>query len=344
MLEKFTISRDDSIHEGFPDVCLTTTGRLIIIYRESDSHSASKFTHLVWRWSDDSGATWSDKRYLVRSEAADGALFKWNCPRISQLSDGRIIALCDGYPVPPGEGGSQYDSKTHLWTSTDNGESFGGPVATNVPGIVPDRIVELQSGRLLLGTHVRAPEVDGLSRQMVHVSDDGGATWSGPRTICSTHHYWACEGGIVQLPGGEVICYMRDNSRTGIPGPKCISFSDGDDWYGPFDTPMGGCHRPVPGVTASGHVLVLYRHQPGFGPFAKNLFAYRETLESALSPHRNKQTGIVLPLDHDRSAESDSSYVGWVQLQDGRIFVVNYIKDDAPTAQIRGYYFTEDEF
>lgn len=344
MIEKFTISRDDSIHEGFPDVCLTVGGRLIIIYRESDSHRAEQFSHLVWRCSDDSGATWSDKQYLVRSEAVDGVLYKWNCPRIVHLSDGRVIALCEAYNQPPGEGGSQYDSKVHLWTSTDEGETFGEPVPTPVSGIVPDRIIELQSGRLLLGSHVRAPEVDGIARQMVHISDDGGETWSEPVTICSTHHYWACEGGIVQLPAGEVICYMRDNSRTGIPGPKCISFTDGEDWYGPFDTPMNGCHRPVPGVTASGNVMVLYRHQPGRGPFAKNLFAYLETIESALSPHRDNQTGIVLPLDHDRAEQSDSSYVGWVQLQDGRFFVVNYIKDDAPTAQIRGYYFTEDEF
>lgn len=344
MIEKFTISRDDAIYECFPDVCRTATGRLIIVYRESEAHSAARFAHLVWRVSDDEGRTWSDKRYLARSEASDGVLFKWNCPRISQLSDGRIIALCDGYPVPPGEGGSQYDSRIWMWTSTDDGASFGAPTETPVPGIVPDRLVELRSGRLLLGTHVRAPEIGDIGRQMVHLSDDGGATWRGPITVSATHHYWSCEGAFLQLPGGEVLCYMRDNSRTGRPGPKCISFNEGEDWLGPFDTPMNGCHRPVPGMTRSGHVMVLYRHQPGRGPFAKNLFAYRESVESALAPLRDDQTGIVLPLDHDRHPQSDSSYCGWVELEDGRFFVVNYIKDDAPMAQIRGLYFTEDEF
>ncbi len=344
MIERFSISRDDGIYECFPDVCRTAGGRLIIVYRESDSHGAETFAHLVRRASDDGGETWSEKAYLVRSELEAGALFKWNCPRICQLSDGRILALCDGYEQPPGERGSQYDSRVWLWTSTDDGESFGDPVETRVSGIVPDKIVELRSGRLLLGTHVRAPEVDHVFRQMVHISDDGGATWGGPVTVSCTHHYDSCEGGIVQLPGGEVLCYMRDNSRTGRPGPKCISFNDGDDWLGPFDTPMNGCHRPVPGVTRSGHVMVLYRHQPGHGPFAKNLFAYREKIESALSVRREDQTGVVLPLDHDRNERSDSSYCGWAELEDGRFFAVNYIKDDAPMAQIRGYFFTEDEF
>jgi hypothetical protein len=31
-------------------------------------------------------------------------------------------------------------------------------------------------------------------------------------------------------------------------------------------------------------------------------------------------------------------------LPDGRFFAVNYIKDDAPMAQIRGYYWSEDDF
>ncbi len=342
MIEKFTISRDDSIYECFPDVCMTDTGRLVITYRESDGHSCQEYSHLLCRTSDDQGQTWSDKLYLVKSEAEGGVLFKWNCPRVSQLADGRVIILCDGYPVPPGEGGSQYDSKIFLWTSEDDGATFTGPVETPVCGIVPDKAIQLASGRVLLASHVRDDDL-GVYRQMVHISDDGAATWRGPITVCATHHYQSCEGGIVQLPGGELVCYMRDNSRTGIPGPKCISWDEGEDWLGPFDTMMDGLHRPAVGMTDDGEVMVLYRFMPG-GPFAKNFFAYKETVDSALAPMRANQTGIIAPLDHDRNAQSDSSYSGWVHLPDGRFFAVNYIKDDAPMAQIRGYYFTADEF
>ncbi|MFP4250445.1 MAG: sialidase family protein [Armatimonadota bacterium] len=345
MIEKFTISRDDSTYECFPDVCLTDTGRLIITYRESDSHSAGEYTHLLFRTSDDEGRTWSEKTYIAHSEIEGGELFKWNCPRISQLSDGRILLICDGFIRRPGDVDSRAESTTWIWTSSDDGESFSDPVDTGIPGIVPDQIVELSSGRLLLATHRRLTDMaPNIYQQMVHISDDGGDTWRGPVTVCCTHHYDACEASIVQMPGGEVVCYMRDNSRTGRPGPKCISLNDGEDWLGPFDTPMNGCHRPVSGITASGHVMVLYRHQPGRGPFAKNLFAYQESVDSALSPPREEQTGVVLPLDHDSSDHSDSSYCGWVELQAGRFFVVNYINDDAPMAQIRGMYFTEDEF
>ncbi len=40
----------------------------------------------------------------------------------------------------------------------------------------------------------------------------------------------------------------------------------------------------------------------------------------------------------------DGGYTGWVQLPDGRIFVVNYITDDAPKPYIRGYILNEEDF
>ncbi len=35
---------------------------------------------------------------------------------------------------------------------------------------------------------------------------------------------------------------------------------------------------------------------------------------------------------------------GWVQFEDGEIYVVNYILDDAPKAQIRGYALQVQDF
>jgi hypothetical protein len=52
----------------------------------------------------------------------------------------------------------------------------------------------------------------------------------------------------------------------------------------------------------------------------------------------------ILPLDFDRSPESDTGYTGWVQFPDGEIYVVNYIMDDAPKAQIRGYSLRLEDF
>ena len=67
-------------------------------------------------------------------------------------------------------------------------------------------------------------------------------------------------------------------------------------------------------------------------------------MDSAAAAKTADQKGVILPLDHDRSEYSDSGYSGWVVLPDGSIYVVTYIVDDAPTAQVRAYKFTEDEF
>ena len=49
-----------------------------------------------------------------------------------------------------------------------------------------------------------------------------------------------------------------------------------------------------------------------------------------------------MPLDYDRSHFADTGYTGWVAFPDGEIYMVNYIVDDAPKAQIRGYSFKTD--
>jgi hypothetical protein len=54
--------------------------------------------------------------------------------------------------------------------------------------------------------------------------------------------------------------------------------------------------------------------------------------------------GRTVVLDIDRSVHRDEGYSGWVQLPSGDIFVVNYINDDAPLAQIRGYLVRRSDY
>jgi sialidase-1 len=65
-------------------------------------------------------------------------------------------------------------------------------------------------------------------------------------------------------------------------------------------------------------------------------FMSRETIEAS---GRRDQRVRVMPLDYDRNPSPDIGYTGWVQFEDGEIYVVNYIKDDADKAYIRGYSF-----
>ena len=46
-IEKGIVSRDDRLYEGFPDLATTPSGRLVCVYRESDTHSADAFTKVT---------------------------------------------------------------------------------------------------------------------------------------------------------------------------------------------------------------------------------------------------------------------------------------------------------
>jgi hypothetical protein len=53
--------------------------------------------------------------------------------------------------------------------------------------------------------------------------------------------------------------------------------------------------------------------------------------------------GRTVVLDMDRSVHRDGGYSGWVELDSGDIYVVDYINDDAPLAHIRSYLVSRSD-
>jgi hypothetical protein len=345
-VEKTIISDTPGVYECFPCLTRTRSGKLITVYRESDSHTAAEYTHLVLRTSVDDGASWSDRVVLAESFRQGGVLFKWNCPRVGQLEDGRVWILCDGFDQPPGENvrDSQRPAFVYFWWSEDDGETWAGPVQTPIAGIVPDKLLVTSAGTWLVAVHRYEREIGNLV-QYVRRSTDSGATWT-EYLVCRQEGLNPCEASIVQLSeDGLLVCYLRENSGLGRPAPKCFSRDDGLTWEGPYDTDIVGCHRPVAGLLPSGEIMITHRYTcRGIRGSAKNFFAFKEPQDSARSTDLDQQGGITLPLDHDRWEAPDQGYSGWVALPDGRLFVVNYIRDTAPLCHIRGYWLTEQDF
>ena len=369
-IEKVIVSRNDNVYELTPDLVRLPNGKLICIYRESDGHTVRKFSNVAYRHSWDGGHTWSERHELVSAVPnEEGVVLKWNCPRIQRMKDGRLLALSDVFPSPPDERTDLTNSRVVFWWSDDDGSSWSEPTRTPVLGIMPDRVVELPSGAWLLATHVRMTddqyERHGKLTILAHRSEDQGKTWQGPVTVGHDERYNLCEASTLLLPDGELICYMRENSGKNLGGMKAFSSDEGRTWDGVYETAMSGCHRPVAGMLPSGKVLVTYRYRQAgtsgayvasrqsaaatwednrVSYWARNVFAYLETVESAKERELSKQGGIILPIDHDRSPRSDGGYTAWAVLHDDTIFCVNYTVDDAPMAQIRGYWFSESDF
>lgn len=352
MIEKFIVSRDDSIYEAWPDVALLPSGKMVCVFSECTHHFNRAYTRIVFAASEDRGRTWSAKMPISEPliKESNEQPF-WNCARITALKDGRLVVVCDR--VAGRHEGDDGEQSNWLWFSDDEGQSWDGPIATPVEGIVPDQLIELKlqphAGRWIITAHKAELQEDGsrIRKQRAWYSDDQGQSWEGPFIIAAQKDLMLCEGSIVEMVTGELVCMMRENSGRGLDVYRAISRDDGRTWGELSTLPLSGCHRPVAGVLNSGHILVTYRYHQGRSSMAgwstQNVFAAIMDRGSCLAKERHDACARIMPLDFDRSEHSDLGYTGHVQFPDGEIYVVNYINDDAPKGHIRGYSFRESD-
>lgn len=343
MIAKFTISRDDQYYHAFPDVALTPSGRLVCLISECAHHGDRSYTRIAVRDSSDRGRTWSAKRYLTPPSSG---MPYWNCPRITQLSDGRLVAVVDSCGTQ--ERSASYELlRNFLWFSSDDGRTWGEPVPTPALGIVPDKLRELRSGRWLLACHVADPATGNLTQRLWY-SDDRGGAWHGPVIVGRKPGLNLCEVSILEVDAGVLVAFHRENSGQGWDCYKTISRDNGETWGEPIAFPLPGCHRPVAGFLQDGRIMITHRFMQGgkgwLGSWTQNFFAALTDKDAALAAERKGAWTRILPVDFDRSAKSDLGYSGWVQFPDGEIYIVSYIVDDWPRGQIRGYALRPEEF
>lgn len=345
MLTKYIVSRDDHVYEAFPALEKTEREHLICVFLECVTHGDRSRTRIVYTKSEDRGRTWGPKKCLTES-LPDSPDYD-DCPSIKRLRDGRLVIIVNKCPrqLPVGTnmGNTSYNL---LFIGDPDGEVWSEPILTPVKGIVPDTLVELDSGRWLVSAHYKSDN-HGYLEQVLWYTDDEGKSWSDRVIVASQEGLHLCEGSILPLPDGTLVTYLRENSNMGWDAYKTISHDQGLTWEGPYPAPIPACHRPVARMLQSGRVFITYRFMQGgsgwLGNWTQNLFACMTDVESAKATQRNDQWSRIFPIDFDRSPESDLGYSGWIQFNDGEIYIVNYIVDDAPNAHIRGYSLRESD-
>lgn len=326
-IQKFTVSRDESIYEAWPDVILTDSGKLISVFAECEHHLDRRNARIAIVESTDRGRTWSAKKYLTE-RAKDGIYY--NCPRISKLRDGTLAIICDRIYKDERE-----LADISIWRADAEGTEWTKFADLDFCAIVPDKLLELESGRLIISAHFGSEE-HGKLTQYLWYSDDKGKTWSERVTVATDPRYNLCETSILNCGGGKLVAFLRENSGLGYPIFKVISYDGGETWSEIYETPIDSGHRPVSAFLADGTVMVTYRYIPRG---TQNVFsAFLKSGELEVK-ERKRQSVRIMPLDYDRNPSPDLGYTGWVQFDDGEIYVVNYIKDDADKAFIRGYSF-----
>ena len=293
-----------------------------------------------------------------------------NCPRIITLADGSLMLVAD-IRIAVGRD-ARWVNK--MWRSTDEGLTWSLPVDMPLDreGVVP-QITQLRDGRILLGLAVQE---QGKDLQGVTFSSDNGKTWSRIQLLPRSEGLLeADETGFVELDDGTLVGFGRNRAlekqRRPSTGVKVISTDGGRTWEGPFETWLLGLEgRPKVGLLASGEVCVTYRLGSPNEMLAMHVMTQatakmkstadlvpRQPLPEDIPAQAARQkgedrpwyltsyyAGRTLVLDLDRSVHRDEGYSGWVQLPSGDIFVVDYITDDAPLAQIRGYLVRRSDY
>ncbi len=263
--------QEDGVFTKNPDLVLLPSGKLLCVFNATDFHWPRDFSRLTVIESTDRGRTWGRPR-VVHEARPDRGEERWVTPRLSLLSDGRLVILCDQNDYrhchedqPPG---------IYAWFSDDEGDTWHGPHPTGIPGIEPDRVRELPDGTLLAGTHFMRGDTQKLAQAVLR-SADGGRTWGGLALVASDAVHNFCEGCILSLRSGRLACIMRENNHNNYPSYLALSEDGGLTWTRPVEAPFSG-DRPFAGQLPDGRTLVTFRNQAG----KPGLYAWLGDLET----------------------------------------------------------------
>ena len=333
---KGIVIRDDRFWQGHPDVAYFK-GHFYVAYRQSSHHRALNNTQIMLVRSRN-GTQFGDSICIASTEN------RYNCPRLKVIDD-QLWMICDHVGLSEdfiqGEN-NEANTKVVLAFSAD-GTHWSAPFITIISGIVPDRICVVND-TFFIATHTTGDKKN-LVQNVWKSRHLLSHQWE-KITLAESPGLNLCEASLCPCED-QIICLMRENSQQGYPCHWSMSSDKGRTWLPPRQTRMFGGHRPVLGQLSSGNFLTTYReqncpHSPRY--WAKNTFACLTTPQSMLNPMSPCSRSIILPLDHDNGFKSDSGYTGWIETEDGQIYVVNYITNKAPQPYIVWYLLDESEF
>lgn len=229
-IQKFTVSRDDNICHGWPDLVLTKGGKLICVFSECVGHLDRSLQRLMICESSDRGRNWTEKKTLT--ERGDKTNF-FNCPRISRLDDDSLVIICDKVEGILGSHEKQ-TRNLYVWFGDSEGESWSTPLIFPFNGIVPDKLKKLSSGRLIISAHTQNPDTNKLE-QYLWYSDDDGKSWSDRVTVAADPKYNLCEASITEIDTNTLVALLRENSYCGydIKKPSHVTVAKAGQMYIP---------------------------------------------------------------------------------------------------------------
>ena len=246
------VARDESFWQGFPGMCMTSSGRLVVGIKQAYGHGAARWAKIIAQTSDDRGATWSEPQILAAGDFDKGE----NCiatggAYLTLLRSGRLLLhyFTEEWP-------ERKPTTPVLHISDDNGDSWSDPIRiTKDLEFRPDgAILECRDGSLLVYT--------GLKRVLRSV--DQGESWEpyGEKVVPDDCPLMLGEVCLSELPDGRIMILMRENHYANFPMFACYSEDGGATWSKPAPTPFIG-HWPYTCEVGDGRHVLAYRNVGG---------------------------------------------------------------------------------
>jgi hypothetical protein len=152
-------------------------------------------------------------------------------------------------------------------------------------------------------------------------SEDGGLTWSAPKTVYAASDVQLCEPGIVRSPDGRTLAaLLRENSRT---RNSFVIFSkdEGLTWSAPRELPgalTGDRHTAK--YAPDGQLLVSFRDMAHDSPTRGDWVAWVGTFDDIVDGREGQYRVWLM----DNTKDSDCAYPGVEVLPGGTFVLTTY--------------------
>jgi hypothetical protein len=233
------------------------------------SGTDGQFTAPLIFISRDGGRTWGEEFSMDLHWEIDGFMSDGG-KSVLRLQSGKVLFIAHRH------GATYKSSGSHgipaISESTDGGKTWSpARILTDEPEdiqyVMNHRLVQVQSGRLLLPISARDPRIpveqygEGVHPTVgfCYISDDDGATWRRSQGVVRQDtERGVQEPAVEELQDGRILMLFR----SGL-GCHQVSFSSdgGETWTDPVDTPLTAACSPI-GMQQleDGRVAVAYNH------------------------------------------------------------------------------------
>ncbi len=228
------VARDPCTWQGFPGMCLTPAGRLVIGIKQAYGHGASRWQRVVTMVSDDHGHTWTAPATVAEGDfdrelpfVATGGLY------LTALRDGRVLMhyFTEDWP-------ERKPTTPVIHVSDDAGITWSAPIrmTRDLEFRQDGAVLERRAGDLAV--------YSGLNRLVR--STDRGQTWEpyGDPVVPDDCPLQLAESCLAELADGRLIILMRENHYANFPMFAAVSEDAGRTWSRPRPTPFIG-HWPA---------------------------------------------------------------------------------------------------